>query len=52
MYEGIHHVSVLVTNLKESLYFYEGILGFKQIKNALSLIFRAFGMILGILNCI
>ncbi|MDR7074106.1 VOC family protein [Fictibacillus barbaricus] len=32
MYEGIHHVSVLVTNLKESLYFYEGILGFKQNK--------------------
>jgi catechol 2,3-dioxygenase-like lactoylglutathione lyase family enzyme len=32
MYEGIHHVSVLVTNLKEALYFYEGILGFKQNK--------------------
>jgi glyoxylase I family protein len=32
MYEGIHHVSILITNLKESLYFYEGILGFKQNK--------------------
>lgn len=32
MYAGIHHVSLLVTDLKESLYFYEGILGFKQNK--------------------
>jgi glyoxylase I family protein len=32
MYTGIHHVSLLVTNLKEALYFYEGILGFKQNK--------------------
>ncbi|WP_026676653.1 VOC family protein [Fictibacillus gelatini] len=32
MYEGIHHVSLLVTDLKKALYFYEGILGFKQSK--------------------
>jgi glyoxylase I family protein len=32
MYSGIHHVSLLITNLKEALYFYEGILGFRQNK--------------------
>ncbi|MDN4072524.1 VOC family protein [Fictibacillus terranigra] len=28
MYEGVHHVSLVVTDLKKALYFYEGILGF------------------------
>lgn len=32
MYEGIHHVSLAVTDLKKALYFYEGILGFKADK--------------------
>ncbi|MBY6035109.1 VOC family protein [Fictibacillus nanhaiensis] len=32
MYKGIHHVSLLVTDLEKSSDFYEGILGFKQNK--------------------
>jgi glyoxylase I family protein len=30
MYEGIHHVSLLVTNLEKSKHFYGKILGFKE----------------------
>jgi glyoxylase I family protein len=30
MYEGIHHVSILVTDLQKSKYFYGEILGFEE----------------------
>ncbi len=33
MYEGIHHVSLLVSDLERSKHFYSEVLGFKENKN-------------------